>query len=126
MSAGLATDVVAVQGLSVKQQAFGTVSIESDSFSEFPNSGLLGVAFSSISASKQKTLVENLIEDKQLAAPMFSVHLTRGQETGSEVRPLQIKIRRQSITLFLRRYALAAWTKTKQREMSNGYLFYQR
>ncbi|KAF8894903.1 aspartic peptidase domain-containing protein [Gymnopilus junonius] len=84
VSAGLSKDVVAVQGLSVKQQAFGTVRSESEYFSQYPISGILGMAFSTISVSRRKTLVENLIVEKQLAAPMFSVHLARGQETGSE------------------------------------------
>jgi hypothetical protein len=85
VSAVLAEDVVSVQGLSVQKQAFGAVTSASDDFNGYPNSGLLGLAFSSISASQQPTFFENLIREKQVAAPVFSVHMTRGQETGSEV-----------------------------------------
>ncbi|KAF8972976.1 aspartic peptidase domain-containing protein [Flammula alnicola] len=85
VSAVMATDVVSIQGLSIQEQTFGAVTSESDDFDGYPNSGLLGLAFSSVAASKQPTFFENLIREKQLAAPIFSVHLTRGEETGSEV-----------------------------------------
>ncbi|KAF9484443.1 acid protease [Pholiota conissans] len=85
VSATLAEDVVSIQGLTVQKQAFGAVTSESDDFNGYPNSGLLGLAFSSISASNKPTFFESLIREKQLAAPIFSVHMTRGQETGSEV-----------------------------------------
>lgn len=81
----LATDVVAVQGLSIHNQSFGAVTQESDDFNSYPNSGLLGMAFSSIAASGKSTFFDNLVKEEQLAAPMFSVHLERGEETGSEV-----------------------------------------
>ncbi|KJA27806.1 hypothetical protein HYPSUDRAFT_212373 [Hypholoma sublateritium FD-334 SS-4] len=81
----LAQDVVAVQGLAVQKQAFGAVTSESDDFDGYPNSGLLGLAFSSIASSGAPTFFENLIEEEQLAAPIFSVFLARGEETGSEV-----------------------------------------
>ncbi|CAA7259283.1 unnamed protein product [Cyclocybe aegerita] len=80
-----AKDVVSIQGLSVQSQAFGAVSRVSEDFNGYPNSGLLGLAFSTIASSKQPTFFENLIREKQLAAPIFSVHLARNQETGSEV-----------------------------------------
>lgn len=85
VSAVLAMDVVAVQGLSYHNQTFGAVKSESGDFNDYPNSGLLGMAFSSIAISGQPTFFENLIKHKSLAAPMFSVHLTRGEERGSEV-----------------------------------------
>ncbi|KAJ3499805.1 hypothetical protein NLJ89_g10055 [Agrocybe chaxingu] len=83
--ADLAKDVVSIQSLSVQNQAFGAASRVSDDFNGYPNSGLLGLAFSTIAASKQPTFFENLIRNKQLAAPIFSVYLARNEESGSEV-----------------------------------------
>ncbi|KAH9485313.1 Pepsin A [Psilocybe cubensis] len=85
VSAVLSTDVVTLQGLSIHNQSFGTVTRESDDFNSYPNSGLLGMAFGSIAASGKPTFFENLINEKQLAAPIFSVHLERGEENGSEI-----------------------------------------
>lgn len=83
----LAQDVVSVQDLAVQQQAFGAVTSESADFDGYPNSGLLGLAFSSIASSGAPTFFENLVNGKQLAAPIFSVFLARGEDTGSEVLP---------------------------------------
>ncbi|KAF5321503.1 hypothetical protein D9619_001405 [Psilocybe cf. subviscida] len=85
VSATLASDVVSIHDLTISDQSFGAVTSESDDFDTYPNSGLIGLAFSSIAASGRPTFFERLIRDKQLAAPIFSVHLTRGQEDGSEV-----------------------------------------
>ena len=85
VSATLATEVVNIQDLTISDQSFGAVTSESDDFDTYPNSGLIGLAFSSIAASGRPTFIERLIRDKQLAAPIFSVHLTRGKEEGSEV-----------------------------------------
>ena len=57
----------------------------SDDFNEYPSSGLIGLAFGTIAQSQKPTFFERLIQDKKVAAPLFSVHLTRNQETGSEV-----------------------------------------
>lgn len=75
--------------LVVPEQAFCAVSSESNDFYDEPSDGLLGLAFGSIAQSKRPTFFENLMESKQLAAGAFSVHLARGQETGSEVRRRQ-------------------------------------
>jgi Eukaryotic aspartyl protease. len=72
--------------LTVEGQAFGAVSSESNEFNEYPNDGLLGMAFGTIARTRKSTFFENLIHDRKLAAPSFSVHLARNQEIGSEVR----------------------------------------
>ncbi|ETW80500.1 hypothetical protein HETIRDRAFT_440362 [Heterobasidion irregulare TC 32-1] len=85
VSGTLATDVVSIAGFTVQQQAFGAIDGESADFQGQPNDGLLGMAFGTIAQSRRPTFFENLIEGRQLAAPLFSVHLERRQETGSEV-----------------------------------------
>lgn len=50
-------------------------------FSDF----ILGMAFSSISASRQPTFMERLIQERQVNIAAFSVHLTRHQPRLSEV-----------------------------------------
>lgn len=57
----------------------------SDEFNGYPNDGLLGMAFGSIAQSKQPTFFERLLDEKKVAAPLFSVHLERNHPTGSEV-----------------------------------------
>ena len=85
VSGTIATDVVSVDGLTISNQAFGAVSRLSEDFQSYPNSGLLGLAFGTIAQSKMAMFFERLIQEKKLAAPPFSVHLSRDQEVGSEV-----------------------------------------
>ena len=44
------------------------------------------MAFGTIAQSGSPTFFENLMAQKKVAAGIFSVHLTRGREQGSEVR----------------------------------------
>jgi hypothetical protein len=79
-------------GLTVEDQAFGAVNSESSDFTDYPNDGLLGMAFGTIAQSKKPTFFENLMQEKKLVAPLFSVHLARSQEMGSEARFLDLCI----------------------------------
>jgi len=79
-------DVVSVAGLIVAGQAFLSVNNKSDEFNRQPNDGLIGMAFGTIAQSRQPTFFENLIRERKLAAPLFSVHLSRHEERGSSVR----------------------------------------
>ena len=83
MEGTLARDTVSLGQLKVYNQSFGAVSSVSDNFAYAPNDGLVGMAFGTISNSQQPTFFENVIP--QLAAPLFSVYMTRGQPRGSEV-----------------------------------------
>ncbi|KAI0820010.1 acid protease [Trametes gibbosa] len=87
VSGTLAYDTVAVGTAMVPQQAFCAVTEVSNDLDAEPNSGLLGLAFGSIAqaSNSSNTFFENLLEQKALAASVFSVHLTRGVEKGSEV-----------------------------------------
>src|ERR1700683_102971 len=84
-------DVVSIGGLAVAAQSFGAVSHESDDFNDAPNDGLIGLAFGTIAQSKKPTFFENLIKEKKVAAPLFSVHLTRNQASGSEVNNISFE-----------------------------------
>lgn len=84
-SGTLAYDVVSIGSLTVQKQAFGAVNDESEDFHDSPNDGLIGMAFGSIASSGKPTFFENLMTERQLAAPIFSVYLTRNQAKGSEV-----------------------------------------
>ncbi|KAG8988579.1 hypothetical protein FRB90_002676 [Tulasnella sp. 427] len=83
VSGVLAQDRVAVGTLVVDNQYFGAVDQESDDFNDEPNDGLIGMAFSSVATSGQPTFFENLIKLNKVAAPLFSLHLTRHKSTGS-------------------------------------------
>lgn len=85
VSGTLAQDRVAIGSLVVDGQYFGAVNEESQDFADSPNDGLIGMAFSSIASSGQPTFFENLISSNKVAAPLFSVHLTRGQSRGSQM-----------------------------------------
>ncbi len=88
VSGKVVTDVVSIAGLTVKNQGFGSVNDQSDEFSRQPNDGLIGMAFGTIAQSRQPTFFENLIKERgdKIAAPLFSVHLSRHKERGSSVR----------------------------------------
>jgi hypothetical protein len=86
VSGKVVTDVVSIAGLTITSQAFGSVNNQSDEFGKQPNDGLIGMAFGTIAQSHQPTFFENLIKEHKIAAPLFSVHLSRHEETGSSVR----------------------------------------
>ncbi|KAJ6475306.1 aspartic peptidase domain-containing protein [Mycena vitilis] len=81
----LMQETVSIGGLAVHDLYFGGVSQVSDDFNELPNDGLLGLAFGTIAQSGKPTFFETLIANNMLPAPMFSVHLSRNHENGSEV-----------------------------------------
>ncbi|KAJ7497233.1 aspartic peptidase domain-containing protein [Mycena latifolia] len=85
VSGTLIQDVVSMAGLEIEDQFFGAVSKVSDDFNGLPNDGLLGLAFGTISQSGKPTFFETLIKRDMLPAPMFSIHLSRNQESGSDV-----------------------------------------
>ncbi|KAI9633852.1 aspartic peptidase domain-containing protein [Dioszegia hungarica] len=87
VSGHLAQDVVRLGNTAVKSQYFGAVNEESEDFTDSPHSGVMaGMAFSSIASSGQKTYFENLIDQGSVKVPIFSFHLARHQEHGSQVR----------------------------------------
>jgi hypothetical protein len=85
VSGALAQDNVMIGGTNVVGQYFGAVTSESDDFYSNPNSGVLGMAFSSISASGKPTYFENLMSNRAVANPYFGFHLARRQPQGSSV-----------------------------------------
>ncbi|KAH8994700.1 acid protease [Lactarius hatsudake] len=85
VSGRLVTDVVSIAGLAVADQAFGAVGARSDEMDKQPNDGLIGMAFGTIAQSRRATFFESLIAQRKLAAPLFSVHLSRHEESGSSV-----------------------------------------
>ncbi len=71
--------------MTVKNQTICAVHEVSDDLNDEDISGILGLAFSIISDTKQPTFFENLLAQEMLPAPVFSVHLTRAHPNGSEV-----------------------------------------
>ncbi|KAJ3915435.1 aspartic peptidase domain-containing protein [Lentinula edodes] len=80
-----ASDTVGIAGTAVLNQTFGVVYRESQDFQEYPNDGILGMAFGTISRSRSSTVFETMMKQGKLKWPCFSIHLARGQETGSEM-----------------------------------------
>ncbi|WVR09646.1 hypothetical protein IAU60_006719 [Kwoniella sp. DSM 27419] len=85
VSGQLARETVGLANTQVTGQYFGAVSSESSDFTSNPNSGVLGMGFSSISSSNQPTYFENLISTKSVANPLFGFHLARKQAQGSQL-----------------------------------------
>ncbi|KAG9092279.1 hypothetical protein FRC06_000168 [Ceratobasidium sp. 370] len=85
----IARDHVALGNLRVEHQYIGAATDVSEDFRGSPASGVLGMAFGSISTIKAATFFENLVVTTQVTAPLFGVHLTRGREQGSEVSGLE-------------------------------------
>ncbi|KAG2150906.1 aspartic peptidase domain-containing protein [Suillus clintonianus] len=81
----LAYDTISMGGLKVNNQYFGAVTDVSSNFNVVPISGRLGLSFSSIAMSGKPTFFENLIMQERVEAPFFSLHLTRGRASGSEI-----------------------------------------
>jgi len=81
----LGRDKVTMAGLTHEEQIFGLVNQPSDEFADFPSDGLLGLSFGTIARSRSPTFVENLVKAKKIR-PLFSLHLTRAQEVGSQVQ----------------------------------------
>jgi Tfp pilus assembly protein PilV len=71
----LATDVVSVAGLSVKQQTFGLAEGIADVFGYQPTDGILGLAWPSIAEDNVTPVMQNLLP--QLDKPLFTVWLDR-------------------------------------------------
>ena len=85
VSGTFVTDAVSVGRLGVANQTFCVARRESADFSDgAPASGLLGLAFGRIAASGEPTFFENLLAQRKVDLGVFSVHLTRGREDGSE------------------------------------------
>ncbi|KAG7098863.1 hypothetical protein E1B28_000766 [Marasmius oreades] len=78
-------DRVSIAGVTIDNQTFGTISHESADFRAYSNDGILGLAFSTIAQCHEHTIMENAILQKQVNVPIFSVHLERGRENGSEL-----------------------------------------
>ncbi|OCF30926.1 hypothetical protein I316_07452 [Kwoniella heveanensis BCC8398] len=85
VSGVLAQETVSLANTQISGQYFGAVSSESSDFQGNPNSGVLGMAFSSISSSGKATYFENLISTKSVSSPLFGFHLTRRQAQGSQL-----------------------------------------
>lgn len=73
----VATDVVQMAGFSVSNQGFAVVDDISQGLLTSPLSGLLGLAWSTIAASKQTPFWETLASSGAWDSPLFAVQLTR-------------------------------------------------
>jgi len=85
VSGELVQDVVAIGPLRVDQQHFGAVTYASDHYYDDPIDGILGLAFSTVGSSGKPTFFENVLKTGQVSNPVFSIHLTRMVEDGSQL-----------------------------------------
>ncbi|KAJ8077159.1 hypothetical protein PM082_001587 [Marasmius tenuissimus] len=80
-----AVERVQVAGIVVEDQTFAAISHKSSDFDSYSNDGILGLAFSTTAQCHEYTIVENAILQKKVNIPVFSVHLERGHQEGSEL-----------------------------------------
>ncbi|KAF9438335.1 hypothetical protein BGZ76_008618 [Entomortierella beljakovae] len=79
----LGQDRVNVAGMVIENQTFGLATVESTSFSHDVVDGILGMAYNTIcSVPGTPTVMDNLISQKLIESPMFSVWLGRSIEGG--------------------------------------------
>ncbi|KAI0340842.1 acid protease [Trametopsis cervina] len=80
------TDTISVAGVTIRRQAVECASHLSSSFlSDGGNDGLLGLAWpalNTVSPHAVKTPIENMIDQKLIDEPLFTVKLSRGNEPG--------------------------------------------
>ncbi|KAG8720508.1 Type I transmembrane sorting receptor [Ceratobasidium sp. 395] len=76
------TDTVSVGGLSATGQAFSAVTQSASVFAQDPSDGIMGLGFSAISYIGAPTFFENLVSQKVVKAPVFSMYLA---PSGSEL-----------------------------------------
>ncbi|KAK1232652.1 hypothetical protein PQX77_004214 [Marasmius sp. AFHP31] len=80
-----AVERVQVAGIIIEDQTFAAISHKSSDFDSYSNDGILGLAFSTTAQCHEYTVVENAILQKKVSIPVFSVHLERGHQEGSEL-----------------------------------------
>lgn len=88
MKGFLSQDLLDVAGIKVVGQVFGeATSIPGLTFAAAKFDGLLGMAFETISVGKATTPFKNMIDQKLIAAPIFSFYLNRDQnkQPGGEI-----------------------------------------
>ncbi|KAL0092324.1 secreted aspartyl protease [Phycomyces blakesleeanus] len=82
-SGTMAYDTVNLGGISIKKQGIGLAQRESSAFVSDPVDGLLGLAFNSIiTAENFKTPMDNMISQKLIKSPIFSVYLGKQAKKG--------------------------------------------
>ncbi|GFO19108.1 cathepsin d [Plakobranchus ocellatus] len=72
-------DNVKLAGKVVKGQVFGEALFESDFFANITPDGMLGLGFGSIVEDEKPTLFDNMVSQKIVKDPVFSVYLNRGE-----------------------------------------------
>ncbi|KAG9121485.1 Type I transmembrane sorting receptor [Ceratobasidium sp. 392] len=75
VSGPIFADTVSVGGLSATGQAFSAVTQSSNVFAQDPSDGIMGLGFSAISYIGAPTFFENLVSQKIVKSPVFSMYL---------------------------------------------------
>ncbi|KAI0251412.1 aspartic peptidase A1 [Lactifluus subvellereus] len=78
-SGSLATDVVQMAGFEVNSQVFGVCDQVSDGLLSAPVSGLMGLGWQSLSASRATPFWQSLFQGNVLDEPLMAFYLTRFQ-----------------------------------------------
>ncbi|NXK49537.1 PEPA protein, partial [Chauna torquata] len=86
MTGILGYDTVTVTGIKVTNQIFGLAETEPGTFFYYaPFDGILGLAFPSIASSGATPVFDNMMSEDLVAMDLFSVYLSKDDESGSFV-----------------------------------------
>ncbi|VDB96870.1 unnamed protein product [Peniophora sp. CBMAI 1063] len=77
------TDTVSLAGFTVSSQTFGAVTQIFDNVIPIQGSGLMGLAFQSLAATRAPPFWQALINGNQLSASEFSIYLARNFQTAT-------------------------------------------
>lgn len=77
----LGSDTLNVAGINVVKQTFGLGTSLSDELGNVPFDGILGMGYKSLSVDNVSTPFENMISQKLVDQPVFSLYLSRNKNT---------------------------------------------
>ncbi|GFO43694.1 hypothetical protein PoB_007019900 [Plakobranchus ocellatus] len=80
----LSKDTVTMAGMPVRGQVFTEAMHQSDALIDIVADGVLGLGFSKLSVAKAPTILDNMVKQNLVAAPVFSFYLNRQATVGSE------------------------------------------
>ncbi|GFO09518.1 cathepsin d, partial [Plakobranchus ocellatus] len=80
----LSEDRVTVAGIAVNEQIFGEAVYESKTFETNFADGILGLGFSALSEFEQPSVFDNMVEEKLVPAPVFSMYISRISDEPKE------------------------------------------
>ncbi|GFN84867.1 cathepsin d [Plakobranchus ocellatus] len=84
VSGYLSQDNMAIAGVTVRNQTFGEAILKPKMFVGSKNDGMFGLGFSGINAGEELTVLDNMVSQGLLPAPVFSFYFNRYDSRGRD------------------------------------------